>query len=75
MVGSTSWRPQGSGIVMDTLHHAAEIRGIESVEELSAVPSAVKPEEIRLARHVIETSRVGSIWPITKTNTEKAYSA
>jgi DNA end-binding protein Ku len=48
-------RPQGRGIVMYTLHHAAEIRGIESVEELNAVPSAVKPEEIKLARQVIET--------------------
>jgi DNA end-binding protein Ku len=48
-------RPQGRGIVMYTLHHAAEIRGIESVEELSAVPSSVKPEEMKLARQVVET--------------------
>jgi DNA end-binding protein Ku len=48
-------RPQGRGIVMYTLHHAAEIRDIESVDELNAVPSAVKPEEIKLARQVIET--------------------
>jgi non-homologous end joining protein Ku len=39
----------------NTLHHAAEIRGIESVEELNAVPSTVKPEEIKLARQVIDT--------------------
>jgi DNA end-binding protein Ku len=48
-------RPQGRGIVMYTLHHAAEIRGIETVEELNAVPSTVKPEEMKLARQVIET--------------------
>jgi DNA end-binding protein Ku len=40
---------------MYTLHHAAEIRGIDSVEELNSVPSKVKPEEIKLARQVIET--------------------
>src|SRR5213592_1998551 len=39
-------RPHGRGIVMYTLHHAAEIRSIETVEELTAVSSKVKPEEI-----------------------------
>ncbi|HJZ73353.1 MAG TPA: Ku protein [Vicinamibacterales bacterium] len=48
-------RPHGKGIVMHTLHHAAEIRGIEAIEELNAVPVKVKPEEIKLARQVIET--------------------
>jgi DNA end-binding protein Ku len=48
-------RPHARGIVMHTLHHAAEIRGIEAVEELNAVPDKVKPEEIKLARQVIET--------------------
>jgi DNA end-binding protein Ku len=48
-------RPHGRGIVMYTLHHAAEIRGIDSVEELNSVPSKVKPEEIKLAKQVIET--------------------
>src|SRR5947208_5139468 len=48
-------RPHGRGIVMHTLHHAAEIRSIEQVEELSAVPAKVKPEEMKLARQVIQT--------------------
>src|SRR5213596_3647926 len=48
-------KPHGRGIVMYTLHHAAEIRSIETVEELTAVSSTVKPEEIRLARQVIAT--------------------
>ena len=48
-------KPQGRGIVMYTLHHAAELRSIDAVEELGAVPSQVKPEEIKLARQVIET--------------------
>ena len=48
-------RPHGKGIVMHTLHHAAEIRGMEQVEELNSVPTKVKPEEIKLAKQVIET--------------------
>ena len=48
-------RPHERGIVMYTLHHAAEIRGIDSVEELNSVPTKVKPEEIKLAKQVIET--------------------
>jgi DNA end-binding protein Ku len=48
-------RPFERGIVMHTLHHAAEIRSIDQVEELSAVPAKVRPEEIKLARQVIET--------------------
>src|SRR5262249_28320801 len=48
-------RPHQRGIVMHTLHHAAEMRGIDAVEELSSVPEKVKPEEIKLARQVIQT--------------------
>src|SRR4029078_4152425 len=48
-------RPHERGIVMHTLHHAAEIRGIDQVEELNAVPAKVKPEEVKLARQIIES--------------------
>jgi DNA end-binding protein Ku len=48
-------RPFGRGIAMHTLHHAGEIRSISAVEELSSVPTTVKPEEIKLARQVIGT--------------------
>src|SRR5262245_60577492 len=48
-------KPQQRGIVMYQLPHAAEIRGIEAVDELNAVPEKVKPEEIKLAKQVIET--------------------
>src|ERR1041385_1436044 len=48
-------RPHGKGIVLHTLHHAAEIRGMDQVEELNSVPAKVKPEEIKLAKQVIET--------------------
>ena len=47
-------RPHGNGIVMHTLHHAAEIRGMDAVEELNSVPSKVKPEELKLAKQIIE---------------------
>jgi DNA end-binding protein Ku len=43
------------GIVLYTLHHAAEIRSIDAIEELSSVPAKVKPEEIKLAKQVIGT--------------------
>jgi DNA end-binding protein Ku len=48
-------RPFQRGIVMHTLHHAAEMRGIDSVDELSSVPATVRPEEMKLARQVIKT--------------------
>ena len=48
-------KPQGRGIVMYTLHHAAEIRSIEQVDELNSVPTSVKPEEMKLAQQVIAT--------------------
>jgi DNA end-binding protein Ku len=48
-------RPQERGLVMYTLHHAAEIRSISTIEELQAVATTVKPEELRLAAQVIAT--------------------
>jgi DNA end-binding protein Ku len=48
-------RPQKRGLVMYTLHHDAEIRSIEEIEELNSVPSKVKPEEMKLARQVVST--------------------
>ena len=48
-------KPKGRGLVMYTLHHAAELRTIDQVEELNAVPTTVKPQEIKLAKQVITT--------------------
>jgi DNA end-binding protein Ku len=48
-------KPQEHGLVMYTLHHAAEMRSIDQVEELDSVPKTVKPEELKLARQVVET--------------------
>jgi DNA end-binding protein Ku len=48
-------RPQKKGLVMYTLHHDAEIRAIDQIEELNSVPSKVKPEEMKLAKQVIAT--------------------
>jgi DNA end-binding protein Ku len=41
------------GLVMYTLRHAREVRSMENIEELDAVPEKIKPEEIKLARQVI----------------------
>jgi DNA end-binding protein Ku len=48
-------RPQGQGLVMYTLHHAAEIRSIEAIDELKDLPAAIKPTEAKLARQVIDS--------------------
>jgi DNA end-binding protein Ku len=48
-------RPQQDGIVMYTLHHAAEIRRMDTVDDLAAVPATVSPDELKLARQVIGT--------------------
>src|SRR5437667_4103794 len=48
-------RPYDRGIVMHALHHAAEIRCIDVVDELTSVLGQVRPEEIKLAKQVIAT--------------------
>ena len=48
-------RPQKKGLVMYTLHHDAEIRSIDQIEELSSLPSKVRPDEMKLARQVVAT--------------------
>jgi DNA end-binding protein Ku len=48
-------KPFKRGIVMYTLHHAAEIRPVEAVEDLNSVAEKVKPEELKLAKQVIAT--------------------
>jgi len=48
-------RPQKKGLVMYTLHHDAEIRSIDQIEELDSLPSKVKPEEMKLAKQVISS--------------------
>jgi len=48
-------RPHEQGIVMHTLHHAAEIRSIDQVEELNSISSKAKPNEVKLAKQIIES--------------------
>src|SRR5262245_49211954 len=48
-------RPQENGMVMYTLHHAAEIRSITSIEELRTVPRQVKADELKLGKTVLGT--------------------
>ncbi len=47
--------PRGKGLVMYTLRHAAEVRSLEAIEELREVGEKVKPEELKLARQVIQS--------------------
>lgn len=47
-------QPRERGMVMYTLRHAKEIRSMDNIEELDNVPSKIKPEEIKLAKQVIE---------------------
>src|SRR5688500_18254116 len=47
-------QPRENGLVMYTMRHAKEVRSMDAIEELEHVPSKVKPDEIRLAKQVIE---------------------
>jgi DNA end-binding protein Ku len=47
-------KPHKQGLVMYTLHHAAEIRTIDQIEELETVPRTVKPTELKLAKQVVD---------------------
>lgn len=46
-------RPHAHALVLHTLHHAGELRSIDVVDELRAVPLSVNADETRLARQVI----------------------
>ena len=48
-------KPHDTGLVMYTLHHAAEIRTIDQIDELREVRGKVNPAEMKLARQVIES--------------------
>jgi DNA end-binding protein Ku len=48
-------KPHKQGLVMYTLHHAAEIRTIEQIDELREVRGTVGPAEMKLAKQVIES--------------------
>ena len=47
-------QPRDKGLVMYTMRHAKEVRSMDQIEELGDVPTKVKPEEIKLAKQVIE---------------------
>ncbi len=48
-------KPHKQGMVMYTLHHAAEIRTIDQIDELREVRGKVNPAEMKLAKQVIAT--------------------
>jgi len=48
-------RAHEQGLVLHTLHHAAEMRSIDQVDELKSVGAPSRPEEVKLARQIIES--------------------
>jgi DNA end-binding protein Ku len=48
-------KPHKQGLVMYTLHHAAEIRTIDQIDELREVRGKVGQAEMKLAKQVIES--------------------
>jgi DNA end-binding protein Ku len=46
-------RPRGRGLVMHTLKRAAEVRSMDAIDELDALPDRVNPDEIKLAQQVM----------------------
>jgi DNA end-binding protein Ku len=48
-------KPHKQGLAMYTLHHAAEIRTIDQIDELREVRAKVNPAEMKLAKAVIES--------------------
>jgi DNA end-binding protein Ku len=48
-------QPREQGMVMYTLRHAKEIRSMDAIDELSDMPEAVKPAEVKLAQQVMGT--------------------
>src|SRR6202521_5935882 len=48
-------QPRERGLVMYTMRHAAEIRSMDAIDELSDMPASVKAAEITLAKQVIGT--------------------
>jgi len=47
-------QPRGKGMVMHTMRHAREIRSMDAIDELETVAGKVKPDEMKLARQVIQ---------------------
>jgi DNA end-binding protein Ku len=48
-------QPKDKGLVMYTLRQAAEVRGMDQIEELDRVPTSINPAEAKLAKQVIAT--------------------
>jgi DNA end-binding protein Ku len=48
-------RPRDRGLVMYTLHQASEVRSMDQIDELQAVPASVKAEQVKLAQQVVAT--------------------
>lgn len=48
-------RPSGRGLVLQTLHHDAEIRKFDDLADVGTLPAKVKPADVTMAKQVIAT--------------------
>lgn len=48
-------QPKDKGLIMYTMRQAAEVRGMDQIEELDRVPTTINASEAKLARQVIAT--------------------
>jgi DNA end-binding protein Ku len=48
-------RPRDAGFVMYTLRHGDEIRAMDGIDELSYARASAKPEELKLARRILDS--------------------
>src|SRR3954454_4837405 len=47
-------RPLARGLALHKLHHAAEIRPIDALDEYASIPAIAKAAEVKLARTVVQ---------------------
>jgi DNA end-binding protein Ku len=50
-------RPRDEGLVMFTLRHGSEVRAMTGIDELEFARASVRPEELKLARQILDSFR------------------
>src|SRR5512140_795907 len=48
-------QPREKGLVMYTMRNSKEVKSMAAIDELESVPEKVRPEEVKLARQVVDT--------------------
>jgi DNA end-binding protein Ku len=55
-------QPREQGLVMYTLRHAREVRSMDQIDELQNIPAKIRPDEIKLAKQVIQNFEAELNW-------------